>query len=265
VHDLDSPHPLIRFGKYDNATEITCDFIAGCDGSHGVCHPSIPTGALATYEREYPFAWLGILVEAEPSSDELIYAWHERGFALHSMRSPSITRLYLQCVPDDDIANWPDEKIWDELDIRLSNGRGVTLNRGPILQRGITPMRSFVVEPMQHHNIFLAGDAAHIVPPTARKASILPSPMFAFWRERLASTTNSDKSELLDRYSVICLRRVCKVQRFSWWTTSMLHRFPDANAFDRHRQLAELDYLASSKAASTSLAENYVGLPLEFD
>jgi len=217
---------------------------------------------LTAYEGVYPFAWLGILAEAPPSSDELIYCHHERGFALHSMRSPRLTRLYLQCTPDEDINNWPDARIWEELHTRLAID-GWELHEGPVLQKSITPMRSFVVEPMQYGNLFLAGDAAHIVPPTGAKGlnlaisdvQVLARAITAFYRSRNRAQ--------LDNYSRTCLRRIWKVQRFSWWMTSMLHRFYGDTPFDQRRQLAELDYVTSSRAASETLAENYVGLPIE--
>ena len=260
-----STAPRRRFATEKTARreELSCDFIAGCDGFHGICRPTIPAGALTTYDRIYPFAWLGILAEARPSSDELIYAYHERGFALHSMRSPEITRLYLQCAPDEDPARWPDEKIWDELQLRLAAGAGWKLNRGAVLQKGITEMRSFVVEPMQSGTLLLAGDAAHIVPPTGAKGLNLAVADVRVLARALTDYYANGNRELLTKYSEICLRRVWKVQRFSWWMTSMLHRFGNENAFDQRRQLAELDYVTSSRAAAQTLAENYVGLPME--
>ncbi|HYL59980.1 MAG TPA: 4-hydroxybenzoate 3-monooxygenase [Candidatus Acidoferrales bacterium] len=263
IHDFDGAAPKIRYRHRGDAVELSCDYIAGCDGYHGVCRPSIPQRALTMYEREYPFAWLGILAEAAPSSEELIYAHHERGFALHSMRSTAITRLYIQCAPDEDLANWPDERIWSELQARFATHEGWQLNRGPVIQKGITEMRSFVVEPMQSGRLFLAGDAAHIVPPTGAKGLNLAVADVRVLARALAEHYAHSRDDLLARYSEICLRRVWKVQRFSWWMTSMLHRFGDENAFDRRRQLAELDYVTSSRAASQSLAENYVGLPME--
>ena len=263
LHNFDSSAPTIQFREDGSMTELRCDFIAGCDGFHGVCRPTIPTDALTMYDRIYPFAWLGILAEARPSSEELIYAYHERGFALQSMRSPSITRLYLQCPPDEQLDNWPDRKIWDELEKRFATLDGWKLNQGPILQKGITPMRSFVVEPMQFGSLFLAGDAAHIVPPTGAKGLNLAVADVRVLARALTDYYATGSRDLLSRYSEICLRRVWKVQRFSWWMTSMLHRFNDENAFDHRRQLAELDYVTSSRAASQTLAENYVGLPME--
>jgi p-hydroxybenzoate 3-monooxygenase len=263
VHDFDTPAPKLRFVADGDAHELTCDFIAGCDGFHGVCRPSIPARALTAYERVYPFGWLGILAQVAPSSDELIYCLHERGFALHSMRSPELTRLYLQCAPDEDIANWPDDRIWEELQTRFATVDGWTLRRGAVVQKGVTEMRSFVAEPMQCGNLFLAGDAAHIVPPTGAKGLNLAIADVRVLAAGIAEFYATRSRRLLDRYSGICLRRVWKVQRFSWWMTSMLHRHDSDNAFDRRRQMAELDYLTSSRVAAQSLAENYVGLPMD--
>lgn len=263
IRDFEGVEPKIRYRKDGEMNELSCDFIAGCDGFHGVCRPSVPAGALTMYDRVYPFAWLGILAEARPSSDELIYAYSERGFALHSMRSPNITRLYLQCALDEDLNKWPDDRIWEELDRRFALANAWKLNRGRVIQKGITEMRSFVVEPMQHGTLFLAGDAAHIVPPTGAKGLNLAVADVRVLARALSDYYASGNRELLARYSEICLRRVWKVQRFSWWMTSMLHRFADESAFDQRRQLAELDYVTSSRAASQTLAENYVGLPLE--
>jgi p-hydroxybenzoate 3-monooxygenase len=262
LHGIDSSTPELRFRRKGEDYRVVCDFIGGCDGSHGVCRPSIPAGALKVYERTYPFAWLGILAEASPSSRELIYTYHERGFALFSMRSPSVTRLYLQCAPDEALDNWSDDKIWDELVARLRTGDGWVPSQGPILQKGITTMRSFVVEPMQYGRLFLAGDAAHLVPPTGAKGLNLAVADVAVLARALAEFYAFGRAESLDAYSRTCLRRVWLVQRFSWWMTSMLHRFDSVDGFDHRRQLAELDYVTSSRAAMTSLAENYVGLPL---
>src|SRR5579872_84143 len=263
VRDFDGPKPFIRYHTDSAAQQIECDFIAGCDGFHGICRPTIPAGVLTAFERVYPFAWLGILAEVAPSSDELIYANHERGFALHSMRSPQLTRLYLQCAPDEQIEAWPDARIWEELHRRFATRDRWKLSEGPVVQKGITEMRSFVVEPMQCGNLFLAGDAAHIVPPTGAKGLNLAVADVRVLARAIVEFYRSGSRELLNRYSETCLRRVWKVQRFSWWMTSMLHRFDDNNAFDRHRQMAELDYVTSSRAAAQSLAENYVGLPME--
>lgn len=262
VEGFETATPSIHYRLAGETHKIHCDFIAGCDGSHGVCRPSIPAGALTLYERSYPFGWLGILAEAPPSSEELIYAYHERGFALHSMRSPHITRLYLQCSPDENLDQWPDERIWQELQTRLAGGRNWKLNEGRILQKGVTGMRSFVVEPMQYGRMFLGGDAAHIVPPTGAKGLNLAVADVRVLARALKKFYRSGKTDALEDYSQTCLRRVWRVQRFSWWMTSMLHKH-EGNPFDQRRQLAELDYVTSSRAASQSLAENYVGLPMD--
>jgi p-hydroxybenzoate 3-monooxygenase len=263
VHDLESDQPKIRFTGDDGPHEIACDFIAGCDGFHGICRDSIPANKIQFYERVYPFGWLGILANAAPSSPELVYSLHERGFALFSMRSSTVTRLYLQCAPDEDIAQWSDDRIWDELLKRLQSNDGWKPNVGPITQKSVTGMRSFVAEPMRYGRMFLAGDAAHIVPPTGAKGLNLA--MADVWRlsRAIASFYESRHAELLDRYSEDCLRRVWRAQRFSWWMTSMLHRPETDNPFDSRRQRAELEYVTSSQAAMTSLAENYVGLPIK--
>ena len=262
VSDFSDNRPSIHFAKDGQVHEIQCDFIAGCDGFHGISRPSIPDGVLTVYERTYPFGWLGILAQAPPSSEELIYAYHDRGFALHSMRSPHLTRLYLQCSPDEDLDLWPDDRIWQELQIRLSRGDDWKLTEGSILQKGVTGMRSFVVEPMQSGRLFLAGDAAHIVPPTGAKGLNLAVADVRVLARALKEFYATGREDLLQRYSETCLRRVWRVQRFSWWMTSMLHRH-EGNPFDERRQLAELDYVTSSRAAAQSLAENYVGLPME--
>ncbi len=262
VEGFETGKPSILYRLAGETHEIDCDFIAGCDGSHGVCRPSMPAHSLTVYERIYPFGWLGILAEAAPSSEELIYAHHERGFALHSMRSPQITRLYLQCSPDENLDEWPDERIWQELQTRLAGGQNWKLNEGRILQKGVTGMRSFVVEPMQYGRMFLAGDAAHIVPPTGAKGLNLAVADVRVLARALKKFYSSGKTDALEDYSQTCLRRVWRVQRFSWWMTSMLHKH-EGNPFDQRRQLAELDYVTSSRAASQSLAENYVGLPLD--
>ena len=268
VHDFGDTsgktRPKIRFRANGAQQEIECDFIAGCDGFHGVCRPSIPAGALTVFDRVYPFGWLGILAEAPPSSEELIYAYHERGFALLSMRTPEISRLYIQCAPDEDIHQWPDDRIWQELQLRLaSTDPKWKLTEGRVLQKGVTGMRSFVVEPMQYGNLFLAGDAAHIVPPTGAKGLNLAAADIVVLARALKDFYASGKRDSIENYSTTCLRRVWKAQRFSWWMTSMLHLFDTDNAFDRRRQLAELDYVTSSRAAQQTLAENYVGLPME--
>lgn len=263
VSEFDGAKAKIEFREDGLKQELSCDFIAGCDGFHGVCRPSIPAGVLKVFERIYPFAWLGILAQAPPSSKELIYAHHDRGFALLSMRSPEISRLYIQCPPKENIADWPDERIWRELQTRLATIDGWELTEGPVIQKGITGMRSFVVEPMQCGRLFLAGDSAHIVPPTGAKGLNLAVADVRVLSRAMGEYYATGKTQLLERYSETCLRRVWKVQRFSWWMTSMLHRFSEENDFDQRRQLAELDYVTSSQAASVSLAENYVGLPME--
>jgi len=263
VHDIASEQPSIRYAKDGLDHEIRCDFIAGCDGFHGICRPALPDDVLRVYERVYPFAWLGILAKAPPASHELIYANHDNGFALLSMRSPEISRLYLQCAPDEDIANWPDERIWEELHARLA-GDGFVLDEGPIIQKSVTAMRSFVAEPMRHGRLLLAGDSAHIVPPTGAKGMNLAVGDVRVMARALEAHYAGRGSEKLDAYSQTCLRRIWKVQRFSWWMTQMLHRFDDDTPFDRRRQLAELDYVTSSRAAAQSLAENYVGLPMDW-
>jgi p-hydroxybenzoate 3-monooxygenase len=262
VHNFDGEKPKIRFRKDGKAEELTCDFIGGCDGFHGICRPAIAP-ALTTYEREYPFGWLGILAETPPAADEIVYAYHERGFALLSMRSPTMSRLYIQCDPAEDIEKWPDEKIWQELHARLESTGGRKLVEGPVIQKGITGMRSFVVEPMQYGKLFLAGDTAHIVPPTGAKGLNLAVSDVRVLAQAMTEFYRNGKRDLLDRYSETCLRRVWKVQRFSWWMTSMLHLFPDASPFDQKRQRAELDYVTSSRAGAQTLAENYVGLPMD--
>jgi len=262
VCDVAASRPRILFQYSGLQTELTCDFIAGCDGFHGISRPSIPARALTVYQRDYPFAWLGILAQAPPSSEELIYAYHQRGFALLSMRTPQISRLYIQCSPDEDLQLWPDEKIWQELQARLYSEEGWNLIEGLVVQKNVAKMHSFVVEPMQYGKLFLAGDAAHIVPPTGAKGLNLAVADVRVLARAITEFYRSGRKDLLDRYSEICLDRVWKVQRFSWWMTSMLHRFEGDNAFDQRWQLAELEYLTSSRAASQSLAENYVGLPL---
>jgi p-hydroxybenzoate 3-monooxygenase len=261
VHDFAGSAPKIRFQHGGKDQELACDFIGGCDGFHGICRPSIPATALTVHDREYPFGWVGVLSESPPPERELIYAYHERGFALYTMRSPTLARLYVQCAPDDDIENWPDPRIWQELHTRLAGTR--PLAEGIMLQKGITAMRSFVVEPMQYGRMFLAGDSAHIQPPTGAKGMNLALADVLVLSRAIAEFYRSNRSDLLDRYSATCLRRVWKAQRFSWWMTQLFHLDPAHNAFDRKRQLAELDYVTSSEAAARSLAENYVGLPVE--
>jgi p-hydroxybenzoate 3-monooxygenase len=263
VHDLDTPAPKVVFRHNDASYELNCDIVAGCDGSHGVCRGSIPSAHLAVYERGYPFAWLGILASAPPASDELVYSLSERGFALFSMRSPAITRLYLQCAPDENADDWSDDQIWDELCARLGTSDGWKPHVGPILQKGVTPMRSFVAEPMRYGRLFLAGDAAHIVPPTGAKGLNLAMADVHRLGSAIDYFYRTGGEAGLDEYSDRGVRRTWRAQRFSWWMTSMLHRDAGATAFDHRRQLAELEYLVSSTAAMTSLAENYVGTPFD--
>ena len=261
VHEMTSQRPKIRFTHQGRAQEIECDFIAGCDGFHGVTRQSVPDGVLTVFERDYPFGWLGILSESPPPDHELIYSYTERGFALYTMRSMSLSRLYLQCDHDEDIDGWPDARIWSELQKRLGGSR--KLAEGKIMQKGITPMRSFVVEPMQHGRLFLAGDSAHIVPPTGAKGMNLAFGDVVVLSRALEAFYRSKRDDRLENYSAACLRRVWYAQRFSWWMTQILHRFPNESAFDRRRQLSDLDYITRSQAASKMLAEQYVGLPLD--
>lgn len=258
--DLTSGTPKISFRHNGDHHELECDVVAGCDGSHGVSRSFIPAGTLDSYSRDYPFGWLGILAEVPPSNDELIYAHSDRGFALLSMRSPNLSRLYIQCGADEEIAKWPDERIWEQLQVRLSLP-GWELAEGPVLEKGITLMRSFVVEPMQHGQLFLAGDAAHIVPPTGAKGLNLALHDVRTLAEALVEFYATRSHALLDLYSEHCLRRVWRSVHFSWWMTSMLHLNTDRNDFELKLQLAQLRYIATSQAAATSLAENYVGLP----
>jgi p-hydroxybenzoate 3-monooxygenase len=261
VHDLDTRRPRITFRHDGAGQELECDAIAGCDGFHGICRPSVPDGVLRVWEREYPFGWLGILAEVAPSNDELVYAHHERGFALLSLRSPELSRLYLQCAPDEDVAEWPDDRIWEELQIRLGV-EGWTLAEGPILEKGVTGMRSFVAAPMQHGRLFLAGDAAHIVPPTGAKGLNLAIADVRVLFEALAAWYATGSETGLREYTATCLRRVWRAQHFSSWMTQMLHRLPGDDPFDLQLQLSQLRYVTSSEAAAASLAENYVGLEL---
>jgi p-hydroxybenzoate 3-monooxygenase len=259
VHDLDSERPRIRFDHAGEEHDLACDVIAGCDGFHGICRPSVPEGVLAEFSRDYPFGWLGILADVAPSNDELVYVHHDRGFALLSLRSPTLSRLYLQCAPDEDLEQWSDDRIWEELQRRVSM-EDWKLAEGPILERGVTGMRSFIVEPMQYGRLFLAGDAAHIVPPTGAKGLNLAMADVRILAEALVAWYRSGKAELLDAYSATCLDRVWRAEHFSWWMTSMLHRLPGNDPFDLKLQLSQLRYVATSHAAAASLAENYVGL-----
>jgi p-hydroxybenzoate 3-monooxygenase len=261
IDDPQLERPKIHFTNGRVPDVLECDFVAGCDGFWGVSRDAIPTDAVRVYEKEYPFAWLGILAQMAPASDELIYAYHdERGFALHSMRSPEISRLYLQCRPDEPLEEWPDERIWAELRGRFQTRDGFDLDEGPILEKSVTSMRSFVIEPMQYGRLFLAGDAAHIVPPTGAKGMNLAIADVKVLAEALIAWYQTHTSDLLNQYSATCLRRVWRAEHFSWWMTSMLHRFPDDDGFQHHLQISQLRYLATSRAAATTLAENYVGL-----
>jgi p-hydroxybenzoate 3-monooxygenase len=263
VADLNGPRPRIRFERDGRTEVIDCDFIAGCDGFHGICRAAIPAGVLSIHERDYPFGWLGILAEAPPASDELVYARHRNGFALFSMRSPEITRLYLQCAPEEDLAAWPDTRIWDELHLRLEQAPGFRVNEGQILQKGVTGMRSFVAAPMRYGRLFLAGDAAHIVPPTGAKGMNLAIADVRVLARALIAQYREGRTDLFDAYSETCLRRVWLAQRFSLWMTSMLHRFPGADAFQEKIQDAELDFVTRFPEGARALAVNYVGLPYD--
>ena len=263
VEGFDGEEPAIRFADAGGAErELRCDVIAGCDGFHGVCRPAVED-ALRVYEREYPFGWLGILAEAAPSSDELVYCHHERGFALQSMRSPELTRLYLQVDPDEDVERWPDERVWEELHTRFAGDDGFDVAEGDVVEKGITPMRSFVAEPLRHGRLFLAGDAAHIVPPTGAKGLNLAVADVRVLADGLTHWYATGDESRLDSYSDRCLRRVWRVQHFSWWMTQMLHRLAGEDPFEPMLQRSQLEYVCSSEAAATSLAENYVGLGLE--
>jgi p-hydroxybenzoate 3-monooxygenase len=270
IHDIDSASPLVRYRSQGQLHEVRCDFVAGCDGFHGVSRQSIPAQLLRTYERVYPFGWLGVLSETPPVSDELIYANHERGFALCSMRSRTRSRYYIQCSLDEKVEDWSDERFWDELRRRLDEEAASHLVTGPSIEKSIAPLRSFVAEPMRHGRLFLAGDAAHIVPPTGAKGlnlaasdvHYLSEAFIEFYRGTTGEspTGSAGSTAGIDGYSQRCLSRVWKAVRFSWWFTSMMHKFPDTGAFGQKVQEAELDYLVNSVAGSTSLAENYVGL-----
>jgi p-hydroxybenzoate 3-monooxygenase len=262
VHDIDSAKPKIRYQHNGQQQELTCDFIAGCDGFHGICRPALGD-AVRYYDKTYPFGWLGILAEAAPSSEALVYTYHERGFGLFSMRSQKITRLYFQVPPNEDIRNWSDDAIWEEMLKRMTTDDGWQPKVGPILNKNVTAMRSFVTEPMNAGRLYLAGDAAHIVPPTGAKGLNLAASDVLHLGRAFTCFYKTGKMDQLDRYSDTALDRIWKSQRFSWWMTQTLHRFPDENPFDYKRQLADLNYIASSKAALTSLAENYVGLPID--
>ncbi|MBR8213719.1 4-hydroxybenzoate 3-monooxygenase [Burkholderia vietnamiensis] len=264
LHDVESDRPFVTFTHADGRAErIDCDYIAGCDGFHGIARQTIPAEKLNTFERVYPFAWLGILADAAPSLDELVYAHHDNGFALFSMRSPTVTRLYLQCRPDEDVAEWSDARIWDELHTRFSNDTGWTPTEGPITQKSVTPMRSFVSETMQHGRLFLAGDAAHIVPPTGAKGMNLAVADVRVLSRALGARYRDGDAAPLERYSATCLERIWRAEHFSYFMTNMLHSSPDDSPFVNRLKFAELKYVTRSRAAAQSLAENYVGLPFD--
>jgi p-hydroxybenzoate 3-monooxygenase len=260
VVDLDASAPSVTFRSGGETHILDCDYIAGCDGFHGVSRPAVP--GLRTFEREYPFAWLGILADVAPSTEELIYANHDRGFALHSLRSPHVSRLYLQVSPDEDLAQWSDARIWDELATRFATDDGWKLHEGPITDKSVTPMRSFVAEPLRHDRLFLAGDAGHIVPPTGAKGLNLAVSDVIILARALTDRYASGSETLLDGYSDACLRRVWRAEHFSYWMTTLLHVDPAASDFELRLQRSHLEYVAASEAAKASLAENYAGLPI---
>ena len=263
LHDFDSGSPSVSWRDARGEHRLACDFIAGCDGYHGVSRASVPPASIATYERVYPFGWLGILADTPPVSHELIYSNHERGFALCSMRSPARTRYYIQCSLDDRVDAWSDDAFWDELRRRLDDDAAERIITGPSIEKSIAPLRSFVAEPMRFGKLFLAGDAAHIVPPTGAKGLNLAASDVRFLSRALTEAVTGRSRTGIDHYSDVCLRRIWKAERFSWWFTSLTHLFPETGAIGRKLQRAELDYLVTSKAAATAMAENYVGLPFE--
>jgi p-hydroxybenzoate 3-monooxygenase len=259
LHEIDSEQPRITYRHDGQERELRCDFVAGCDGFHGICRDAVPEGELKLFRRDYPFGWFGILVEASPSIDELIYANHDHGFSLYSMRSNKVSRLYLQCEPDLDPNEWSDDHIWEELHLRLRSDDDWQVNEGPIIEKTVAPMRSFVAEPMQYGRLFLAGDAVHIVPATGAKGLNLAVADVRVLAEALEAWYEKRDNALLRAYSETCLRRVWRTQHFSWWMTSMLHRYPDGDDFQRRLQRAQLEYVCFSEAAARTLAENYVG------
>lgn len=262
-HDLDTDHPYVTFEKDGETCRLDCDYVAGCDGYHGVARRSIPEDRIKTFERVYPFGWLGILSDTPPVSDELIYANHERGFALCSMRSKTRSRYYVQVPEDEKVEDWSDERFWDELKARLPDDVAGKLVTGPSIEKSIAPLRSFVAEPMQYGRLFLVGDAAHIVPPTGAKGLNLAASDVNTLYRLMVKVYQEGRTDLIARYSEVCLRRVWKAERFSWWMTTNLHKFSDGEDFERRIQQAELDYYTSSQAGLTTIAENYVGLPYE--
>ncbi|MBF7140847.1 MULTISPECIES: 4-hydroxybenzoate 3-monooxygenase [Pseudomonas] len=263
VHDPKGERPWVTYEQDGQMHHLTCDYIAGCDGFHGVARQSIPVDALKTFEREYPFGWLGVLADTPPVNNELVYAAHPRGFALCSLRSPTRTRYYVQVSADEKVEDWSDERFWNELKARLPSTLAQQLVTGPSIEKSIAPLRSFVVEPMQYGRLFLVGDAAHIVPPTGAKGLNLAASDVSTLFDILVKVYQEGRTDLLARYSAICLRRVWKAERFSWWMTTMLHRFPGADAFSERISATELDYFTGSEAGRRTIAENYVGLPYE--
>ncbi|MEI9965595.1 MAG: 4-hydroxybenzoate 3-monooxygenase [Caulobacteraceae bacterium] len=262
LHDIEGDAPYVTYVEDGVAQRLDCDFIAGCDGFHGVSRTCIPDGVLQAFEKVYPFGWLGILADVPPAEHELVYSSHPRGFALASMRSMARSRYYIQCPIDEKLEDWPDERIWEELAVRLGPRIAADMTRGPSIEKSIAPLRSFVAEPMRHGRLFLAGDAAHIVPPTGAKGLNLAASDVHYLSQALAGFYRTGATAALDGYSQQALARVWKAERFSWWFTTQTHRFPDASGFERRLQAAELDYLRHSGAAQASFAENYVGLPL---
>jgi len=262
-HDMKTDTPYVTFDKEGESWRLDCDYIAGCDGFHGVARQSIPSDVLKIFERVYPFGWLGVLADTPPVNDELVYARHERGFALCSQRSASRSRYYLQVPAGEKVEDWSDQRFWDELKTRLPTALAERLVTGPSLEKSIAPLRSFVVEPMQYGRLFLLGDAAHIVPPTGAKGLNLAASDVSTLFNMLCKVYTEGRTDLLERYSEVCLRRIWKAERFSWWMTSMLHRFPDSDGFSQRITDSELAYFVDSEAGRTTIAENYVGLPYE--
>jgi p-hydroxybenzoate 3-monooxygenase len=262
LHAVDTAEPFVTYRKAGTAHRLDCDFIAGCDGYHGVSRASIPDDILKTFERVYPFGWLGILADVPPCDDELIYSNHARGFALASMRSPTRSRYYVQAAMHERLEAWPDARIWDELALRLGDKAAAAMTRGPSIEKSIAPLRSFVAEPMRHGRLFLAGDAAHIVPPTGAKGLNLAASDVGILSDALIAYYRNGSDDGIETYSARALSRIWKAERFSWWFTGVTHRFPDMDPIERKLQLAELDYIRGSRSAQASIAENYVGLPL---
>jgi p-hydroxybenzoate 3-monooxygenase len=263
IAGLDGTKPSIRYVAQGREEVLTCDYVAGCDGFHGIARDTIPPAMLRGHDRTYPFGWLGILAEAAPTNHELLYVHNPRGFALFTMRSPTVSRCYLQVPPDEEVEAWSDDRIWDELDRRLGKHDGLTLSTGRITQKSVTPMRSYVAEPMRHGRMFIAGDAAHIVPPTGAKGMNLAIADIYVLAKAFTAFYKTNDATLFDRYEELCLKRIWRAQHFSWWMTSMLHIMPEASPFDIKRQIAELETVTGSRAGQTLVAENYAGLPYE--